>query len=170
MALTLTVEDGTGLTNSNAYATVDEGDIYHDTHLYRSAWVGASAQDKIRSLVMATRLLDENYIWIGDKMNSNQALRWPRVGASDRDGFLIDTDEIPVILKNATIEFARLLLGEDRTAEVDTKGLKSVQAGSVSVVFDKGDIKQLTSRTIDVMLAPIGVPSTSTGFVSLARV
>ena len=38
MSLTLIKEDGTGKADANSYASVADGDAYHDGHLYATAW------------------------------------------------------------------------------------------------------------------------------------
>ena len=58
MALTLIKEDGTGLATANAYADVSDSDSYHEGHLYATAWTAATADNKAKALVMASRVLD----------------------------------------------------------------------------------------------------------------
>lgn len=158
MALTLVVETGAGLTNSNSYATAAEGNTYHDSHLYASKWTSVSTGDKEKALVMATRVLDDNVDWRGNKSNENQALRWPRDSAYDQDNYLILNNTLPTNLKDATIEMARLLLTEDRTLEPDSKGIKSVKAGEVNVEFDKSDRDQggVIPHTVSQMIKSFG--------------
>lgn len=61
MALTLIKEDGTGKVDANAYANATDGDASHDGHLYATAWVTATAEQKDAALVMATRLIDAEF-------------------------------------------------------------------------------------------------------------
>src|SRR3954468_3431469 len=61
MALVLVKQDGTGLLNSNSYASAADGDLYHQGHLYGAAWNWASLGTKEAALVMATRLID---LWV----------------------------------------------------------------------------------------------------------
>ena len=58
MALVLIKEDGTGLVNANTYASVADGDAYHEAHLYATAWTAATTPNKEAALAMATRLID----------------------------------------------------------------------------------------------------------------
>jgi hypothetical protein len=56
----------------------------------------------------------------------------------NRNGFGIPIMQVPQPLKNAQSEFARQLLGEDRTEDgtaAGATGLSSVKAGPVSVTF-----------------------------------
>jgi hypothetical protein len=50
MAATLVVEDGTGLSTANSYATAANGDTYHDKHYYATDWTGASTAEQGKSL------------------------------------------------------------------------------------------------------------------------
>jgi len=158
MALVLVLETGAGLSSSNSYATAAEGNTYHDSHLYAKKWTNASTSDKEKALAMATRTLDDNMTWNGSRNSKGQALRWPRVGAYDQDGFLIVNNTLPTNLKDATIEMARLLLTSDRTAEPDSKGLLEVKADTVNVKFDKTDRDQggVIPNTIKQMLKSFG--------------
>jgi len=127
-----------GATNANSYCTVAEADSYHDTHLYASAWNSASPTTKEIALIMSTRLLDTMYEWESFATDEDQALLWPREGLL-RKNLLewIEDDEIPIELKNATSEFARQLMEGDRSKdnEVDSQGLRSLTAGSISLSF-----------------------------------
>ena len=82
MALTLIKEDGTGKADANSYASVADGDAYHDGHLYATAWTGATADQKAVALVMASRLIDSEYQFNGTRTQSWQALQWPRANVS----------------------------------------------------------------------------------------
>ena len=75
MALTLIKEDGTGKSDANSYASVADGDAYHDGHLYATAWTAATTANKEKALVFATRLIDAEFRFKGTKANSTQALQ-----------------------------------------------------------------------------------------------
>ena len=86
MALTLTKEDGSGKADANSYASVADGDAYHDGHLYASAWMEAEDELKSVSLVMATRLIDAEYQFNGTRTLAAQALQWPRMDCPEPSG------------------------------------------------------------------------------------
>lgn len=136
--MALVLDATPGGVSANSYATVAEADTYHESRLYVTDWTGATTPDKTAALVMATRLLDQMYEWAEWSSSTTQALQWPRNGMLD---FLelsnIPSTDIPVQLKNATSEFARQLLVGDRSADddVETKGIKSLSAGPVSLTF-----------------------------------
>ena len=145
---TLVVEDGTGKTNSNAYCTLDEADLYHEMRLHVSDWTGASDDDKEAAIMWATSLLDTLVTWNGYKYDEDQALLWPRDGVLDRAGYDIDVDEIPQFLKDATAEFARILIATDKTAETDTKGFKSIHVGSIQLSIDRYDRPGMLPKSV----------------------
>jgi len=167
----LVVEDGSGKTDANAYASVADADAYHAGHLYADTWTKASQQDREKALIMVTRLLDENVEWAGSKEDSENALQWPRIGAYDRGGWLVGSDEIPTDLKRATAEFARLMLVEDRTAfdQPDAAGFRRVRAGSLEFEVNHADRKQLIPSRIVAMIAPFGRIAIGSGVLRLVR-
>src|SRR3954469_6502800 len=85
MALVLIKEDGTGLVNANTYASVADGDAYHEAHLYATAWTAATTPNKEAALAMAARLIDEEFQFNGYRVSSSQALQWPRSRCPDPD-------------------------------------------------------------------------------------
>src|SRR5215471_3578923 len=119
MALTLIKEDGTGKVDANSYADVADSDAYHDGHLYATAWTAASAGNKERALVFASRLIDAEYQFNGYRAHNNQALQWPREQCPDPDkglltisvlvpflGNFVDANLVPKAVVDATCEMA----------------------------------------------------------------
>lgn len=132
---------------ANTYALIAEADSYHNTVDPRVAqvWYQASTGDKTRALINATRLLDQHFVWIGDRADSVQSLAWPRCnvpleGKFDPNRFnptyWLDDATIPQWLVNATAEFARILLTKDVLSAEDGDDVKEVVMGDVSVKFD----------------------------------
>jgi len=130
-AATLVVEDGSGLTNANSYASLAYADSYHEYHRNPATWTEADDADKEQALRMATWWLDQTYgdRWIGLKSTQEQALDWPRGLAYDRNGYQVPDDEVPNRLKDATCEMAlRYLLAPDELmpdVEVQDQGILS---------------------------------------------
>jgi hypothetical protein len=169
MALTLINEDGTGKPDANSYASAADGDAYHDGHLYASAWTAASAEDKEKALVMASRLIDAEYQFNGFKVNGGQALQWPRISCPDPDvnatelvgilwraGNYVDSNIVPKAVVDATCELARELLVMDRTAAPRGEGLKYENVGTTQTGYDKGDRRPVIPRVAQAMLGKYG--------------
>ena len=171
MALILIKEDGTGRADANAYANATDGDAYHDGHLYATAWTGATAEQKVAALVMATRLIDGQFQFEGLKTKSAQALQWPRENCHDPDGTdVLPGDAVPKAVVDATCEMARELLIVDRTAAPEGEGLKYENTGTTQKGYDKNDTRPVISRVAQGMLAKLGtLLNRKSGVVRLVR-
>ena len=184
MSLTIIKEDGTGRADANSYASVADGDAYHDGHLYATAWTGASADQKAVALVMATRLIDAEYQFNGTRTTAGQGLQWPRAMCPEPDNVhvpisvllpipydYVQYDTVPKAVVQATCEMARELLITDRTAAPAGEGLKYYNAGGVQTGYDKTDRRPVLSQVAQVMLAKYGSQiSAHSGAVRLQRV
>ena len=163
MALTLVKEDGSGKVDANAYQDVAGCDGYHEGHVYATAWTGATAADKAKALVMATRLIDAEYQFGGARAVSGQALQWPRVSCLDPDaddellsGRYVRSNVVPRGVSDAACEMARELLVADRTAAPPGEGLKYENVGTTQTGYDKSDTRPVISRVAQAMLAKYG--------------
>ena len=132
MALTLIKEDGTGKADANSYASVAEGDAYHEGHLYASAWTGATPSTKAAALVMATRLIDAECQFRGMRAHNGRrcngrgriaGTRTRSVVWRRRHSGVCRQDVVPGAVVEATCEMARELLIADRTAAPAGEGL-----------------------------------------------
>ena len=159
MALTLVKEDGSGLANANAYADVSDGDAYHEGRLYATAWTGATADDKAKALVMATRVLDASYDFNGNRAQEAQALQWPRQECRDpddaADGF-VASDTVPRMLQDATCELARELLVQDRTAAPPGEGLRYFKDGTTQTGYENSTARPIIPHLVQSMIAKLG--------------
>ena len=169
MSLTLVKEDGTGMVDANSYASAADGDAYHDGHLYASAWTAATAPNKEKALVMASRLIDAEYQFNGFKASGGQALQWPRISCPDPDvnatelvgilwraGNYVDSNIVPKAVVDVTCELARELLVADRTAAPAGEGLKYENVGTTQTGYDKSDRRPVISRVAQAMLGKYG--------------
>jgi hypothetical protein len=100
----------------DSFATVEEADAYNATQLFGASWADVDEDLKPLALATATRLLNDNLTFVIDTS---------------------DPDAIPEALKNATAEYARILVARgDPTAPSKTDGIKKFKAGPVDVEFD----------------------------------
>lgn len=97
----LTLVATAGASNANAYADVATASAAAAYRIGADAvaWLALSADQKIQSLVTATRDID-TLLFTGDRATSTQALEWPRTGTDYADTVL------PATLVSATIELA----------------------------------------------------------------
>ncbi len=169
MSLTVIKETGVGLADANSYASVADGDAYFEGHLYATAWTGATSEAKAAALVMATRLIDAQFQFLGCRANESQALQWPREECPDPDrgsrtwtvlgprvSNCVPSDSVPAAVVQATCEEARELIIEDRTAAPPGEGLGTVINGSLTTKYSKSDTRPIISHVAQAMLAKYG--------------
>lgn len=168
--MALTLDATVGGVDSNSYTTVAAGDSYHEARLFTTDWTGAATETKEAALVWATRLLDTHFEWQGGKFTLEQALRWPRFGALDRDAELIDSDILPPSLIEAVAELARLLIIGDRSIETGTEGLEKLKVDVIELTFDKLDRTETIPDEVYQMISHLGrlVSVASTGGQAVA--
>lgn len=153
---------------ANTYVTLEDATVYLvDGRLYSEAWTGATPTNQERALIQATRLLDEWFDWYGIVRTREQALRWPRSGVLDREGYNLDYDTIPVDVANATADLALELLKRDRSAEPELigQGFRQARVGPLSVTVDDNarveQIPRLVFSTLDHLGSPKAGPAGS---------
>ena len=165
MTITLTVEDGTGKHNANAYVSVDDANTFNNQRPYATSWLAVGLEDKKRAIIMATRLLDEHVDWRGQSKKSHnlslsetqrQSLSWPRSGVTDSDNYSIHQDHMPNWLKDATAEFARFLAQTDSTLDPSTSGFSKIALGSLQVEIDAEDRAGVIPRGVIHMIGQYG--------------
>lgn len=161
--MALVPEDGTGLANANALASLTYCNTYHSDR-GTSTWTGDDA-DKEAAIVRATAYLSEKYDWMGYRLKGRQdsegaqALAWPRQGVIDQEGIYVNTDEIPIEVQKATAELALYELvnpGALDPTYTASGVIKSVKAGPVSVTFENdqthsGSIRPVLLRVNDLI-------------------
>lgn len=145
MALTFTVEDGTGLAAANSYLSVND---LKDYWTLRGVALADTYSDTVLqvALVKATDYVERRFLkWRGQRYSTTQALSWPRVYAYDSDGNL--QSGVPVYMQNAIAEYAyralTTVLMPDPTA--DTSGLQvtHTKIGPIEQDFQPGAVKVL---------------------------
>ncbi|HEX7048651.1 MAG TPA: DnaT-like ssDNA-binding protein [Longimicrobiales bacterium] len=166
-----------GSPTANSYVTTVEADAYFDERLHAEAWTAASADDRARALIQATRRLDqEEYRGVprnplkGTSENGpTQALKWPRRAAENDEGWVYEDDIIPTIVKHATMELALAYLSADADPLADTglEGFARVSIGSLEVEPRHARVAGELPENVRRLLAP--VLETSRATVRLVR-
>lgn len=162
MAVTVTVEDGTGVTGANSYASVADADAYFDARPRSDAWVLATAESRANVLLHATRILDASVLWDGEAVSSSQALAWPRVIDDE-------TVALPPSVKVALYELAITLNDRDLTADPATDGVQSLKVGPIEITADSLRPAPTIPRFVRDIVAPYGTPRGSSSNVRLIR-
>lgn len=135
-----------GAATANSFITADEMSAYCDGRLNASTWT--EADEQLAALVEATR--DISLLrFQGERVNSTQALSWPREDCPNPDSPGIDTvggetlgdypsDEIPQRVKDATCELALQYLKAGTTdiaALESTIGIVEKTVGALSTTY-----------------------------------
>ena len=165
--MALTVEDGSGLAGADSYLSVADADTYHTGHNNPATWSGASTATKEEALRMAAQYLDAIYggRWLGLKKGEGQALDWPRAGATDYDGYYMDSSALPQKLKDMAAEMALRNITETSgiipdISEPGTIGSEEVKVGSISekktYLGGKSQIKRY--RIVDLLARGLSLP------------
>lgn len=132
MAIEFIVETGAGLTNATSYVSVAEYKQYYENRgIDYTATAEATIQAKLN---IATEYIDNNYNFIGNISNDDQALSFPRVGLS-KNGYAIDSDVIPQDLKDAVCYIADKV--KNGNIEQVDEGVKSESFGPVSKTYSE---------------------------------
>ena len=111
--MTITVEDGTGLTGADAYISVADADTYFSA-IGDTTWSAAGTTEKEQAIVQATRYMEKRFgnKWKGLIASSTQALGWPRDYVYDERGTELD-DQVPGAIAKACAEYAKHALSND---------------------------------------------------------
>jgi hypothetical protein len=128
--MTIVVEDGTGKTNSNSY--ISEADFT----AYASAR-GKSNSGTISVLLITAMDYIEQQNFKGNKLTQAQALQWPRDSVWI-DGYQLDTDEIPQLLKDAQAEVAIGVDEGNNPLAVQDRATKREKVDVIEVEYTDG--------------------------------
>lgn len=128
-----------GAENANSYATLEEAVDYaaNTTGPAATSWLDLSPDVQVQSLISAARRLDQEE-YAGTKRSRVQALKWPRSGAKDEDGWLYPSDEVPNAVKAAQVEVAMGYGDGDPYGGGDLDEYRSVKVGPITVDLRDG--------------------------------
>lgn len=172
--MSLIVEDGSAMTNSESYISVANAGTYLSNRGMGDAW--DAIDNKEAALRLATDYMKQRYRtrWVGFRVKAEQALEWPRSFVPYIDapsGYRSSPAYYPYNAVPAEITWACALLalktasGEllpDLTTRVIEK-----QVGPLKVVYDSHSPEEKRFSAIDELLAPF--MNAETGAVPLGR-
>lgn len=169
MAITVIVEDGSGVSGANSYRSTIDIDEWVLTNPHDNTWVGLTQAQKNGYAVMSCRVLNEQIEWDGWQTDDEQSLDLPRSGMVDCNGNSIDNDEIPSEAQNAQCELARLLAESDRTADSETAGFKRIKVGSIELEIDKSDRSPVLASSVWNQIEAFGTKRIQKGISQVVR-
>jgi|DEB0MinimDraft_10_1074344.scaffolds.fasta_scaffold11185_4 hypothetical protein len=135
-----------GGASANSYGTVSDADNYFADRSI-TAWTGTDAA-KQAALIKATDYLDHQFDFIGTKATSAQALEWPRINVTDRNGYAVSSTAIPVFIRNACFEAALQAIKGTNLQPVDTTGISESRVKAGPVETEKKFVGGGSSRTV----------------------
>jgi len=135
MPVTVTVEDGTGLSNANSYLTVAELRDYFAVVPDAATFIALSDDVLGQYVIWATRTLDQKTLWKGCALTDTQALAWPRQFVYDKYGKAVASDSVPSQVKAITAEFARWMQDNDPSDGSDISNIKQITVDVIDIIF-----------------------------------
>ena len=165
--MALVVEDGSGLSTAESYASVAFATTFLKSVGKGDAW--DAIDDKEVALRLATMYMLQQYraLWQGTRTRSAQALDWPRYDVCV-DGFDVLANIVPDDIKKACALLALKTAAGDLTADV-SRATSSEKVGDIEVKYFEGQSTQTRYQQVEDMLAPY-FESDGTGSYSIGVV
>lgn len=159
----LIVENGTGLSNAESYASVAEADTRLANFGF-TAWAGLDQTAKETALRLATDFMVNSYRtrWKGYRVNTTQALDWPRSYVERPDAqtsqyggaSYYDSASVPAEIKAACIDLAyKTTQGVELAPDLE-QAQKRVKVGPLEVEYDTNGNQATIYRAIESKLRP----------------
>jgi hypothetical protein len=154
--MAFTVEDGTGLTDSNSYVSVADATAYHADR-GNTAW-DSVAEPEI-ALVRATQAIDQYGFerYLGYKSAETQALEWPRTDAVDRNGYTFTGVPIPVVYAVCEAALIEAATPGAMSPALERGGAVRMERveGAVTVEYDTSAPSTTTYTSVNRALSPV---------------
>jgi len=147
------VEDGTGITDANAYIAVA---FFRDYHTDRGTDTSSFTPDSVveGAIVRATDYVDKRFgnKYRGFKQGKDQGLEWPRLSAFDNDDFLLNgIDAVPRQMQKAIAEYTLITLQLGDLLPTPARPFSSIDPTTGDVVSSpSGQITRLKEK-VDVI-------------------
>lgn len=157
--MTLIVEDGTGVSGAESYASVAVADAYFAARTHLAAyttWDAASTAFKEGSLREASSFLDATYsaYYRGIRQGRVQGLLWPRTEAKDDAGY--DLPVLPSELVSAACELAGRAIASPLAPDLERGGMiKREKVGPLEVEYMDSAPATTSYGSVNTMLGPI---------------
>jgi hypothetical protein len=166
--MTIIVEDGTGLSTAETYISVADADTYFSNRA-NTTWSALTTANKEASLRKAADYLLQVYRlrWKGTRVNSTQALDWPRSYVARDDytysgingyttiggNYYYPSDEVPTEVARACAELAVKASADELSPDLGRRTIRE-KVDVIEVEYDPNSPQSTIYRAIDNMLAP----------------
>jgi len=151
--MAIVVETGTGASNSESYISVADADTRHAA-VGNATWASLTTGEKEIALRKATRYLVATYRtrWKGERINSTQALDWPRYGVQIGPYYL-DSNAVPVTVADACADLALKASTEELAPDLE-RAVVEEQVGPLRTRYSEFSPQQKRFKAISDALAP----------------
>lgn len=170
--MTITVEDGTGKVDADAFVSLADFKLYCDGRgKDYSAYADAALE---QAIVRASDYLSNGFSWKGYKVNprgasgGEQALAWPRTGVVDANGYSVASDSVPLEIEKATYEIAAVEMvtpGAMQPTYTPSERVKREKVGPLETEYHISDTSPQSARPVLLSVRDLigGLLSTSGG-------
>ena len=151
--MALIVESGLGLADAESYISVADATT-RQAALGQTNWATLSNAEMEQALRRATQYMLQAYRgrWQGTRINSTQALDWPRYDVMI-DGYYQDSDEVPATIANACSDLALKAAAGDLNDDL-TQVVTSEQIGPIKTTYSEHSPQRKRFPSIDMALMP----------------
>ena len=152
----LVIEDGTGITGANSWATVEEADADAASALYPEGWTDTlPTEQKEQALILAASMVSTGPVWKYPPLTSTQGLAVPLLApVYDCRGAVVEIPTQLALVKKTQIDLARQVLtgnpfpppayGSATGGGVIISESNSVGSLSTSVTYQEGTAKYVS--------------------------
>jgi len=166
-ATSFVVEDGTAKVDANALCTVEFADAYLLSLEDPAEWRSATTKEKRDAIRRMSRWVSFKKYYLGEKVEPDQSMAFPRFNLVDEDGYAVDSLSVPLRVQQATAYGAcRILKGDwapfpDEEPNVGTTS-SSTSVGPISISESFAGPKQtstevklpLVDQLLSIFVAP----------------
>lgn len=133
--MSIIVEDGTGKTDAESYASVAQADAIISAHGLAANWSALADEAKEAALRAATMWIDASFShrFSGVRLYETQALEWPRGFAAYARGVSIPSESVPVAVVKACCLAAAEHVSSSAFAASQLVASESVGLGSGAI-------------------------------------
>lgn len=160
--MALTIITTAGATDANSYVSEEEWTAYFETKYYGASFLELTSEQQKQIAIESARLIDTYFYFNGFRTNQSprQALEFPRKYLYECDGSLVDSETIPLGVKNAQCEQMLYFMSTNPISPVYNKYKNvSVGKGAVAVEYNL-DLKYKTiNNIVSDMLRCYGSPT-----------
>ena len=151
--MSLVTESGAGSATAESYISVADADTRHAA-FGNTAWAALTTSAKEIALRKATAYMVQSYRtrWLGERINSTQALDWPRWGAVV-GCYTIPSDEVPVTVADACADLALKASTDELSPDLERAVIRE-KVGPLETEYSPYGQRNTTYTAIDAILAP----------------